>query len=166
MTEDILFDNLYVGHSVEDAKALAAETFEVKKPLETAAEKPETSDEEEETETPAFKDDPINFIRQKVLTFVDAAKLDPVAAFKTQPETGAALVGALLTFLGMLSVLLGGSQKPVVTKVSCVHYNSVQMAYSSCSLRRRPMPPPPTTRKRPRLHPWPLPEMPRRMTVA
>ena len=33
MTEDILFDNLYVGHSVEDAKKLAAETFEVKKPL-------------------------------------------------------------------------------------------------------------------------------------
>ena len=37
MTEDILFDNLYIGHSVEDAKKLAAETFEVKKELEKAA---------------------------------------------------------------------------------------------------------------------------------
>jgi hypothetical protein len=29
MTEDILFDNVYLGHSLEDAKALAAETFNV-----------------------------------------------------------------------------------------------------------------------------------------
>jgi U5 small nuclear ribonucleoprotein component len=29
MTEDILFDNLYVGRSVDDAKAFAAETFDI-----------------------------------------------------------------------------------------------------------------------------------------
>ena len=120
MTEDILFDNIYIGHSVEDAKALAAETFDVKKPLETAAEKA-ASPEDEDGETVSFKEDPIGFIRQRIFDFVDAAKLDPLSAFKTQPETGAALVAALFTLFGMLGALvglIGGSQKPTITKVS------------------------------------------------
>lgn len=118
MTEDILFDNIYVGHSPEDAKAFAAETFEVKKPLEVAADKPLASDDEDE-EKPLFKDDPIVWIRSKVQSFVEAAKVDPLDAFKTQPETGAALVGALFTLFGMLGALfgiIGGASKPVVTK--------------------------------------------------
>ncbi|KAF9447037.1 Calreticulin-domain-containing protein [Macrolepiota fuliginosa MF-IS2] len=117
MTEDILFDNLYVGHSVEDAKKLAAETFEIKKPLETKADKPETTDEDEDEAT--FKDDPVSFIRSKVLNFVDDVKEDPIGAFKSQPETGAALAAALFTILGMLGAflgLIGGAQKPVVTQ--------------------------------------------------
>jgi hypothetical protein len=117
MTEDILFDNLYIGHSLEDAKALAAETFEVKKSLERAVAK---SDEtEEESDTASFKEDPISFIRSKVLTFVDSAKEDPVAAFKSQPETGAALAAALFTLLGMIGAvfgLIGSAPKPVVTQ--------------------------------------------------
>ncbi|KAF9056031.1 calnexin [Panaeolus papilionaceus] len=118
MTEDILFDNIYVGHSAEDAKALAAESFEVKKPLEVAADKPVVVEDEEE-ETASFKDDPIGFIRAHVISFVELAKIDPLEAFKTQPETGAALVGALFTLFGMLGAaanIIGGSQKPVVTK--------------------------------------------------
>lgn len=119
MTEDILFNNIYVGHSAEDAKALAAETFDIKKPLEVAAAKPLTADDDEE-EKISFKDDPVEFIRNRVLTFIEAAKADPLEAFKSQPETGAALVGALFTLFGMFSVLIsliGGAQKPVVTKV-------------------------------------------------
>jgi hypothetical protein len=118
MTEDILFDNLYVGHSVEDAKTLAAETFEVKKRLENKADKPEDVDEDDEV---SLKDDPIGFIRNKVITFVDHVKEDPVDAFKSQPETGVALIVALFTIFGMLGGLLGfggASQKPVVTKVN------------------------------------------------
>ncbi|KAH9486434.1 116 kDa U5 small nuclear ribonucleoprotein component [Psilocybe cubensis] len=118
MTEDILFDNIYVGHSAEDAKAFAAETFEVKKPIEVALDKPVTVDDDEE-ESISFKEDPVSFIRTRVIAFVEAAKLDPVSAFKSQPETGAAIVGALFTLFGMLSALvgiIGGAQKPVVTK--------------------------------------------------
>lgn len=124
MTEDILFDNIYVGHSAEDAKKFAAETFEVKKPLEVAADKPVTADEDEE-DTITFKDDPVSFIRTRVISFIEAAKLDPLNAFKTQPETAAALVGALFTLFGMLSALvgiIGGAQKPVVTKVCLSAY--------------------------------------------
>ncbi|KAL0951769.1 hypothetical protein HGRIS_008441 [Hohenbuehelia grisea] len=120
MTEDILFDNIYVGHSVEDAKALATQTFDVKKPLEVAANKPDTPEEDEDEEAPSFKEDPVGFIRQKVLTFVDLAKLDPLLAFKTHPETGAALGVAVFTLFGMIGATLGliGPQQKPITKSS------------------------------------------------
>ncbi|KAJ7116809.1 Calreticulin family-domain-containing protein [Mycena crocata] len=115
MTEDILFDNIYVGHSPEDAKAFAAETFEIKKPLENAASKPDADDDDDDSEV-SFKEDPVAFIRQKVFTFIDLAKLDPLLAFKSHPETGVALAGALLTLFGMLGALfglVGAGQKPI-----------------------------------------------------
>ena len=39
MTEDILFDNLYIGNSVEDAQKLAEETWKVKKQVADEAKK-------------------------------------------------------------------------------------------------------------------------------
>ena len=119
MTEDILFDNIYVGHSEDDAKKLAAETFDVKKPLEEAENKKATKIDEEDEEPKTFKEDPVAFIRQKVLDFVEVAKVDPVFAFKSQPETGAAIVAAFTTFLGVILSLIGvigAAQKPI-TKV-------------------------------------------------
>ena len=119
MTEDILFDNLYIGHSVEDAAALAAETWEVKKQAEKAKKAAAVEEDEEETIVSDFKSDPVAFIRQKIFTFVETAKLDPVFAVKSQPETAAGLALLFTTFIGMLSVLLGligGQQKPI-TKV-------------------------------------------------
>ena len=126
MTEDIMFDNIYVGHSVDDAKALAAETFEVRKPLEVADEKEKEKKLEAEDEASSgvsFMENPVEYIRQKVYTFVDLAKLDPILAFKTHPETGAGLAGAVFTLFGMLGALfglVGGSQKPI-TKVCMPH---------------------------------------------
>lgn len=140
MTEDILFDNIYVGHSINDAKSLAAETFEIKKNLEKAAAKAAEPEDEEE-ESASFKEDPISYIRSKVLTFVESAKEDPVAAFKTQPETGAALAAALFTFLGMIGALfglIGSAQKPVVTKVCRVFYHVMLGIFSPfCGSHRR-----------------------------
>lgn len=118
MTEDILFDNVYVGHSLEDAEALAAETWKVKKDLEEAAKKVEEADDEE-TAAVTFKEDPVAFIQQKVFTFIEAAKVDPLSAVKTQPETAAGLALAITTLFGMIGVLLGlvGGQQQAVTKV-------------------------------------------------
>jgi len=116
MTEDILFDNIYIGHSTEDAKAFAAETFDIKKPLESAAAKPEVDEDDEDDSSVTFKEDPVTFIRQKVFTFIDLAKLDPLLAFKTHPETGVALAGAILTLFGMFGALfglVGAGQKPI-----------------------------------------------------
>ncbi|KAK7686620.1 hypothetical protein QCA50_010220 [Cerrena zonata] len=119
MTEDILFDNIYIGHSVEDAKKLADETYFVKHAIEEAAEKAAAKVDEDEEETAVtFKEDPVTFIRSKVFTFVEAAKVDPLNAFKTQPETGAAIAVTLITFFGMIGALLGlvGGSQPAVTK--------------------------------------------------
>jgi hypothetical protein len=151
MTEDILFDNIYIGHSAEDAKAFAAETFDRKKPLEVAASKPEVSDDEDYDALPSFKDDPIGYIRHKflafdltkldpayiretVVAFVVLAKLDPVLAFKTHPETGAALAVALFTVFGMLGALLGvvgGQQKPITKVKSHGTIDNVGLTYVS-----------------------------------
>jgi len=128
MTEDILFDNIYIGNSAADAAKLAAETYVVKQKIEKElldAEKPKSDETDEDKETPDFAQQPLEFLRSKALAFVDAAKEDPVAAFKAQPETGAVLLAVLLTFLGSLGALFGlvggsGVQKPRVagTKVT------------------------------------------------
>lgn len=154
MTEDILFDNIYVGHSPEDAKALAEETYEVKKALEKAK---DIKEEEDEETVGSFLEDPVAFIRSKVLSFIELAQLDPILAFKTQPETGAGLVGAVFTLFAMLGALFGlvGSQQKPITKVS-FNRSPVTLgllADSPCLLSlsrspRRPMRPPQTTRRR------------------
>ncbi|EJU02798.1 calnexin [Dacryopinax primogenitus] len=119
MTEDILFDNIYVGHSVADAKELAAETFDVKHGIEEAAKAKAKAEETAAAEGPAssWKDDPVAFIRAQVTKFIDLAIIDPVAAFKAMPEVGGALVATALTLLGLLAAisgLVGGSSKPVI----------------------------------------------------
>ncbi|THH33133.1 hypothetical protein EUX98_g1015 [Antrodiella citrinella] len=117
MTEDILFDNIYIGHSVEDAKALAAESFDVKKPLEVAQSKSKVKvDDDEEEVIPSFKEDPVAFLRAKIYTFIDAVQEDPLKAIKAHPDTGLGLVLAIVTFLGMFGTLvglIGGQQKPI-----------------------------------------------------
>lgn len=120
MTEDILFDNIYVGHSAADAKALAAESFDIKKPLESATAKKADPLDDEDSEYPSFKEDPAAFIRGKIMTFVELAKIDPVYALKTHPDTAAGLAGALFTLFGMLGVMFGlvGAQQKPITKVN------------------------------------------------
>jgi hypothetical protein len=120
MTEDIFFDNIYIGHSIEDAKALAAETFDIKHALEEAANKVDIPDaDEDELDGVTFVQNPVEFLRNKAFKFIELARVDPVTAFKTQPETGFALFATLFTFLGMLGALFGlvGSQQKPVTKV-------------------------------------------------
>ena len=156
MTEDILFDNIYIGHSVEDAAKFKAETFDIKKPLEVEQAKPKTNtkhvDDEEEV---SFSEDPIEFIRSKAFKFVDLAKLDPILAFKTQPEVGAVFVLSIVTLFGMLGAmfgLVGGSQPPVTKVCSPILYHSANDLTLVCSPRRRPMLLHPTTRRRRSLH--------------
>ncbi|KAF9072805.1 Calreticulin family-domain-containing protein [Rhodocollybia butyracea] len=118
MTEDILFDNIYVGHSIDDAKALAAESYDIKKEAEKNQKEQEADDEDDDEEKETFAEDPIGFIRSRILNFIDLLRLDPMLAFKSQPETGVALVTALLTLFGMFGVVTGivGSQEKPVTK--------------------------------------------------
>ncbi|CAI7659416.1 unnamed protein product [Penicillium viridicatum] len=101
MQNDILFDNVYVGHSVEDAEKLRQETFDVKFPIEEAEEeatKPKPEANEEGT-TVTFQEDPVTFVRQKVNHFVELAKEDPINAAKTLPEVAGGLGALLLTMI-------------------------------------------------------------------
>ncbi|KAJ5505470.1 Concanavalin A-like lectin/glucanase subgroup [Penicillium expansum] len=101
MQNDILFDNVYIGHSVEDAEKLRQETFDVKFPIEEAEEeasKPKPEIKEEGT-TVTFQEDPVTFVRQKVNHFVELAKEDPINAAKTLPEVAGGLGALLLTMI-------------------------------------------------------------------
>jgi calnexin len=100
MQNNILFDNLYIGHSVEEAKALQKETWDVKIVGEKAEEKaaePKFDDKTPEAEEVDFKKDPVKFVRQKVDAFILAVKKDPLEAVKTQPEV-AGPIGLVILF--------------------------------------------------------------------
>ncbi|KAL3476397.1 Calreticulin family-domain-containing protein [Aspergillus californicus] len=109
MQNDILFDNIYIGHSVEDAEQLRKETFDVKHPIEVAEEeasKPKKKDEDTATSV-TFQEDPITYVREKVDHFVGLAKEDPLNAVKQVPEVagglGALLVTMILIIVGAIS---------------------------------------------------------------
>lgn len=108
MQNDILFDNIYIGHSEEDAKQLRAETFDVKHPVEKAEEEALNPKKEEgATTSVSFKEDPVTYVREKVDQFVILAKEDPLTAVKTVPEVagglGALLVTMILIIVGAIS---------------------------------------------------------------
>jgi calnexin len=119
MQNDILFDNIYIGHSVEDAEALRKETFDVKHPIEEAEEeasKPKTEDKPETGTTVTFQEDPVTFVRQKVDFFVNLAKEDPVNAVKTVPEVAGGLVALLLTSILVIVGAIGSSSPAPANK--------------------------------------------------
>src|SRR5436190_20508094 len=121
MQNDILFDNIYIGHSVEDAQKLKAENWDIKHPIEVAEEeatKPEDEEKKDHFDL-KFKDDPIKYIRTKVDLFISVAKQDPIGAVKLVPEVAGG-VGALVLTLILVVVgavgLSGASAAPTPKK--------------------------------------------------
>jgi calnexin len=101
MQSDILFDNIYIGHSVEDAAALRAETYDLKRPVEDAEEaaaKPKPADKPKSPSELVFKDDPVTYVKEKFDLFVTIAKRDPIEAIRFVPEIAGGL-GALVVVL-------------------------------------------------------------------
>ncbi|KAH8697755.1 calnexin [Talaromyces proteolyticus] len=118
MQNDILFDNIYIGHSVEDAAEFRKQTFDVKKPIETAEEEAAKPKVDEKAKTSvSFKEDPVTFVKEKVDQFITLAKQDPVEAVKTVPEVagslGAILLAAILFIVGAI-----GASSPAPAKVA------------------------------------------------
>jgi calnexin len=105
MQSDILFDNIYIGHSVEDAAALRAETYDLKRPVEDAEEaaaKPKPADKPKSPSELVFKDDPVTYVKEKFDLFLTIAKRDPIEAIKFVPEIAGglgALAVALIAFV-------------------------------------------------------------------
>ncbi|KAL8780786.1 MAG: hypothetical protein Q9194_000719 [Teloschistes cf. exilis] len=126
MQNDILFDNIYIGHSIEDAEKLKIETYDVKHPIETAedeASKPKPSDEPPASPLNLkFMDDPVHYVREKVELFLTIARRDPVEAVRFVPEVAGG-IGVLAVTL--LAVIIGGvfggskaAQSPQVKKAA------------------------------------------------
>ncbi len=121
MQSDILFDNIYIGHSVEDAEKLAAETFHVKQPVEKAlheADKPKVEDPKSPSDL-KFLDDPVLYVREKVDLFLTIAQNDPIEAIKFVPEVAGGIGAILVTIIAVIVGLVGaGSSAPAPVKAA------------------------------------------------
>lgn len=116
MQNDILFDNIYIGHSVEDADKLAQESFLPKLEVERALAQADMP-KPEEPKSPndlKFLDDPAHYIREKLDLFLTIAKTSPVEAIKFVPEVAGGIVAVAITLLALIAGLLGlgGSSAP------------------------------------------------------
>ncbi|EXJ65732.1 calnexin [Cladophialophora psammophila CBS 110553] len=117
MQSDITFDNIYIGHSVEEAAAFRAETFDVKRPIEEAEEEKSRPKPEDLPKSPSdikFMDDPVTFIKEKLDLFITLAKNDPVEAIKFMPEVAGGIGGAVALVIAIVVGLtsMGGSSAP------------------------------------------------------
>jgi calnexin len=116
MQKDILFDNIYIGHSIADAEKLKAESFDLKIAAEKADEEANKPKPVEDIKSPSdlvFKDDPVRYIKEKTALFAEIAKRDPVEAIKFVPEVAGGIGVIAVTLLALLvSVLLGSGAAP------------------------------------------------------
>jgi calnexin len=123
MQNDILFDNIYIGHSVEDAKKLADETFHKKQPVEKEleeADKPKIEDKPNSPSDLKFLDDPKTYVQEKLDLFLTIAKNDPLEAIKFVPEVAGGLAALFVTLMALVFGLigLGSSPAPAAKKVA------------------------------------------------
>lgn len=110
MQSDILFDNIYIGHSVEDAAALRKETWDLKRPAEDAEEATSKPKLDEKPKSPMdlkFRDDPVKYVREKLELFITIAKKDPVEAVRFLPEVAGAIGVAVVTLLALILGAVG-----------------------------------------------------------
>ena len=110
MQADILFDNIYIGHSVEDAAALRKETYDIKRPLEDeedAKSKPAPDTKPSSPMDLSFKDDPVTYVMEKLDLFITLVKKDPIEAIKFMPDVAGAIGGGIVLVLAILVGVLG-----------------------------------------------------------
>ncbi|KAI9728015.1 MAG: hypothetical protein M1828_005420 [Chrysothrix sp. TS-e1954] len=120
MQANILFDNIYIGHSLEDAELFKTKTFDVKRSIEKSEDEAankaaEKEDASEQSEFQRFKADPVTFVKDKVNLFISIAKQDPLEAIKFVPEVAGAAGILLVTILVFLIGGIGaGAKSPAV----------------------------------------------------
>jgi calnexin len=114
MQSDITFDNIYIGHSVEDAAKFREETYDIKRPIEEAEDeksRPKPADTPKSPSDLKFTEDPVTFVKEKLDLFITLAKKDPVEAIKFMPEVAGGIGGALALLIAIVVGLAsaGGS---------------------------------------------------------
>ena len=121
MQSDILFDNIYIGHSIEDAEKLKTETYDIKIKAEEAekeATKPKVTPTPNSPSDLKFMDDPVTYVKEKVNLFITIAKSDPVEAIRFVPEVAGGLGVLAVTLIAVIlgAVGMGSSPPPQVKK--------------------------------------------------
>jgi len=110
MQADILFDNIYIGHSVEDAAALRTETYEIKRPIEDAEDAKSKPAPDTKPSSPLdlnFMEDPVTYVKEKLDLFVTLAQKDPIEAIKFMPEVAGVIGGGIVLIVAILVGALG-----------------------------------------------------------
>lgn len=123
MQNDIMFDNIYIGHSVEDADKLAQESFHKKHPVEKELELADKPKPKEKPKAPGeitFKEDPVAYIKEKLDLFFTIAQNDPIGAIKFVPEAAGGIAAVFLTVVGIIVTLVSGgsSAAPAAKKAA------------------------------------------------
>lgn len=120
MQSDILFDNIYIGHSIADAEKLGNETFAIKEPIEKTLaelEKPKPKDTPASPSDLVFLDDPVLYVKEKLDLFFTIAQQDPIEAIKFVPEAAGGIAAVLVTLIAIVASLVSlGSSSPTVQK--------------------------------------------------
>ncbi|KAG0361074.1 calnexin [Gamsiella multidivaricata] len=142
MQDDVLFDNIYIGHSVEDAAALAAETFEIKYPwekklYELANPKPDPLSEDGALN---FKEDPVGFVLQHLREFIVLAREDPMGAINARPLVVSALAAVVGVSFGLMLIIIGllSPSIPAVTKETAFAKKTDKEGESSTAATEEP----------------------------
>jgi calnexin len=123
MQNNILFDNIYIGHSVEDASKLAEETFGEKQPHEQLlelADKPKPEDKPKSPSDLKFTEDPVTYVKKKLDLFLTIAKSDPIQAIKFVPEVPTAIGGLVVTLAALVGIFASGGSAPAPVKKAAV----------------------------------------------
>ncbi|KAI9357916.1 calnexin [Zopfochytrium polystomum] len=105
MQDGILFDNIYIGHSEADAKALLEETWAVKSKLEGEQEKKEAPKSEDEPKGASIMQrvmDVAEDYRYRIVKIAQQARNDPIGAFSADPS--AAGIGIFFILWGFYSI--------------------------------------------------------------
>ena len=119
MQSDILFDNIYIGHSVEDAAALVAETYTLKRSAEEEEEaktKPKPDSKPSSPNDLVFMDDPVLYVREKFELFLTIAKRDPIEAIKFVPEVAGGLGALVVLLIAFVAAAIGMSSPAAPSK--------------------------------------------------
>ncbi|EOD50245.1 putative calnexin protein [Neofusicoccum parvum UCRNP2] len=116
MQKDILFDNIYVGHSIEDAETLQKEAFDVKIAVEKAEEEASKPKKDEKAKSPldlTFQDDPATYIKERAALFFELLPKDPVGALTLLPDIAGGLGGIVALLIAVIAIAAtGGSKTP------------------------------------------------------
>ncbi|KAG0373705.1 hypothetical protein BGX24_011340 [Mortierella sp. AD032] len=107
MQKNILFDNIYIGHSIADAESLAAETWVIKYKAEKEQE--ELANPTPKTDEAASKDDEslFQFMKRQFGEFITVAREDPMHAMNSYPLVVSALAGAVGVSFGLMLIIMG-----------------------------------------------------------